>query len=135
MYLTELFRQQKHVLSEKEESIIAQASAMLSAPFSIYSVFNDKELPYPEVVLSTGDTVLINDAGYGLYRASPVRADREKVFNAFWSTMGGFESTFAEQLLAGLNTNIFIKQVRQYPTSLESSLTVPIYPPVFICTG
>jgi len=122
MYLTELFRQQKHVLSEKEEAIIAQASAMMSAPYSIYSVFNDKELPYPEVILSTGDTVLINDAGYGLYRASAIKADREKVFKAFWSTMGAFESTFAEQLLAGLNTNIFIKQVRNYSTSLESSL-------------
>jgi oligoendopeptidase F len=122
MYLTELFRQQNHVLSEKEETIIAQASAMMSAPYSIYSVFNDKELPYPEIVLSTGDTVLINDAGYGLYRASPVRDDREKVFNAFWTTMGSFESTFAEQLLAGLNANIFIQRVRKYSTSLESSL-------------
>jgi oligoendopeptidase F len=122
MYLTELFRQQNHVLSEKEETIIAQASAMLSAPYSIYSVFNDKELPYPEVILSTGDTVLINDAGYGLYRASPVKADREKVFHAFWSAMSGFEATFAEQLLAGLNTNIFIQRVRNYPTALESSL-------------
>lgn len=122
MHLTELFRQQKHVLSEKEETIIAQASAMMSAPYSIYSVFNDKELPYPEIVLSTGEKVLINDAGYNLYRASPVRADREKVFNAFWSTMGEFEATFAEQLLAGLNTNIFIQRVRNYPTALDNSL-------------
>ncbi len=122
MYLTELFRSQKHVLSEKEETIIAQASAMMSAPHSIFSVFSDNDLPYPEITLSTGEKVLLDNAGYNLYRASPVRADREKVFNTFWSTMSGFESTFAEQLLAGLNTNIFIERVRNYPSALESAL-------------
>lgn len=95
---------------------------MMSAPYSIYSVFNDNDMPYPKIKLSTGDSVLLNDAGYGLYRTSPIREDREKVFNAFWSNMRIFENTFAEQLLASLNTNIFVQRVRNYSSSLESSL-------------
>jgi oligoendopeptidase F len=122
MYLNELYRQQKHVLSEKEEKIIAQASAMTQAPYSIYSVFSNNELPYPKVVLSNGDTVLVNNAGYNKYRASANRKDRELVFNSFWSTMSSFEGTFAEQLLAGVNTDIFIERVRNYSSALESSL-------------
>jgi oligoendopeptidase F len=95
---------------------------MRSAPESIFSVFSNNDLPYPRIVLSTGDTVLLNSAGYNLYRASPVRADRKRVFDTFWSTMKGFEATFAEQLLGGVNGNIFIQRARKYPTALESAL-------------
>jgi oligoendopeptidase F len=122
MYLTELFRKQKHVLSEKEETIISLASPLRSAPESIFSVFANNDLPYPKIILSTGDSVLLNSAGYNLYRASSVRADRKKVFDTFWSSMKGFEATFAEQLLGGVNSNIFIQRARNYPTALESSL-------------
>lgn len=122
MYLQELFRQQKHLLTENEEKILAQASPLLIAPYSIFSVFIDKELPFPEIVLSTGDTVLVNNAGYSKFRASSVRRDRELVFNSFWSVMSQFESTFSEQLLAGVNANIFVARARNYGSALESAL-------------
>lgn len=122
MYLDELFRQQKHLLSEKEEKIMAQASALLGAPYNIFSVFIDNDLPFPEVVLSTGDTVLVNVAGYNKYRGAPAKADRQLVFNTFWNTMKEFESTFSEQLLAGVNANIFVARARNYESALEAAV-------------
>lgn len=122
MYLGELFRQQKHLLSEKEEKIMAQASALLGAPHNIFSVFINNDLPFPEAVLSTGDTVLVNIAGYNKYRASTVKADRELVFNTFWATMKKFEATFSEQLLAGVNANIFVARARNYESALEAAV-------------
>lgn len=129
MYFDDLFRQQKHMLSEPEEKILAQASAVLSAPQSIFSVFINNDLPYPEAILSTGDTVLVNIAGYNKYRASPVRSDRELVFRTFWSTMQKFESTFSEQLLGGVNANIFMARSRNYETALEAAVDRYNIPP------
>ncbi|MBN2482238.1 MAG: oligoendopeptidase F [Bacteroidales bacterium] len=122
MYLNELFRQQEHLLSEKEEIIMAHASSILSGPYSVYSVFANTELPYPNITLSTGETVTLNQAGYSLHRASANRNDRELVFNAFWSAMKGFQATLAEQLLAGVNSNIFVARARHYDSALESAL-------------
>lgn len=122
MYLDEIFRQQKHLLSEKEEKIMAQASALLGAPYNIFSVFLNNDLPFPEVVLSNGDTVLINIAGYNKYRASSVKADRELVFHTFWSTMKKFETTLSEQLLAGVNTDIFVARARNYESALDAAV-------------
>lgn len=122
MYLDEIFRQQKHLLSEKEEKIMAQASALLGAPYNIFSVFLNNDLPFPDVVLSNGDTVLINIAGYNKYRASSVKADRELVFHTFWSTMKKFETTLSEQLLAGVNTDIFVARARNYESALDAAV-------------
>jgi oligoendopeptidase F len=122
MYFDELFRQQKHLLSEKEEKILAQASALLGAPHNIFSVFINNDLPFPEAVLSSGDTVLVNIAGYSRYRASPVKADRELIFKTFWSTMKKFEATFSEQLLAGINANIFVARARNYESALQAAV-------------
>ena len=123
MYLQELFRQQEHLLSEKEEKILAQASSLLGAPYSIYSVLTNTELPYAEAVLSNGEKVLVNQAGYSKYRASSNRDDREIVFDTFWSSMKGFESTLSEQLLAAVNSNIFVARSRNYSSALEAALS------------
>lgn len=122
MYLYELLRQKEHLLSENEEKILAYSSSLAGSPYSIYSVFANTELPYPRITLSTGDTVTLNQAGYSKYRAVADREDREKVFNAFWSTMKAFQGTMAEQLLGGLNADIFIARSRKYQSALESSL-------------
>jgi len=122
MYLHELMRRKEHMLSEKEERIMALTSSMADGPYSIFKVFSNAELPYPQVKLSTGETVKLDQAGFSKYRAVSNRADRELVFHTFWSTMKNFQSTMAEQLLANVNTDIFKARARHYSSSLESAL-------------
>jgi oligoendopeptidase F len=122
MYLYDLYRKKEHLLSENEEKLMAQASSMMSAPQSIFSVFSNTELPFPKVTLSTGETVTLNQAGYSKYRSLTNTADRELVFHSFWTEMSKFQRTFAEQLLANVNVDIFNSRARKYNSSLESAL-------------
>lgn len=122
MYVYELYRKQEHFLLEKEEKIMAHASSMSQAPYNIYNVFSNADFPYPEATLSTGEKVTLNQAGYSKYRTLPNRADRELVFKTFWTAMGKFQRTMAEQLLANVNTDIFAARARNYNSSLESAL-------------
>jgi oligoendopeptidase F len=122
MYLYELMRKKAHLLTEKEEKIMALASSLTGGPSSIYRVFLNTELPYPTVKLSTGETVKLDQAGFTKYRTLPNRADRELVFHEFWTALKNFQATIAEQLLAGINTHIFRARARNYITSLESAL-------------
>lgn len=122
MYLYNILRTKAHRLSEKEEKILAEVSLLANSPESIYSILSNAELPYPDIELSDGSTVTLNSAGYGRYRSSPNRADREKVFNAFWKTWSDFKKTFGIQLYSNIKKDMFYARVRNYNSSLESSL-------------
>jgi oligoendopeptidase F len=122
MYLYNIQRTKEHRLSEKEEKILAEAGLLASGPYSIYGIFSNAELPYPEITLSDGKTVTLNKAGYALYRALPNRQDREAVFQAFWETFNKFKGTFGTQLYANVKTDIFYTRARNYDSSLHSAL-------------
>jgi oligoendopeptidase F len=122
MTLYDIQRKKAHTLSEKEEKILAEAGLMADGPSTIYGVFSNAELPYPEITLSDGTTARLTKAGYSLYRASPNREDREAVFQAFWNTFTKFKGTFGTQLYANVKKDMFYARTRGYGSSLESAL-------------
>ncbi|MDP4209940.1 MAG: oligoendopeptidase F [Bacteroidota bacterium] len=121
-YLYDLLRNKEHTLSEKEEKILAQASSVMGSPHSIFNIFTNAELPYPQVKLSDGKTVTINQAGFAKYRTLTDKDDREKVFKSFYNALGGFQRTLAEQLFSNVNADIFAARARNFNSSLECAL-------------
>ena len=121
-YLRDVLRRKAHKLSAAEEKIVAEAGLMSDAAYSTYSIFSNAELPYPEVKLSDGTTVLVDQAGYSRYRTLPVREDREKVFQAFFTTLGQFRRTFGTQLYANVKRDMFYARARRYENCLSTAL-------------
>jgi len=122
MYLYDIQRMKAHRLSEKEEKILAEAGLISDSPSSIYSIFSNAELPYPDVKLSDGTEAKLNKAGYARYRAMIDRQDREKVFQEFWNTFNNFKRTFGVQLYSNVKKDMFYARTRHYKSSLESAL-------------
>ena len=129
MYLDDIQRRKAHKLSEPEEKILAQARMVADGAASIYSVFSNAELPYPEVTLSDGSAVRLDKAGYALHRASANREDRQIVFEAFWNKFQDFRRTFGTKLYANVKADVFYARSRRYASSLESSLDRNNIPP------
>ncbi len=121
-YLDDILRRRAHTGTEGEEKIIADASLMADAPENIHSIFANAEFPYPEVTLSDGKTVRLDQAGYSLYRAVPNRADREKVFAAFFDALNQYRRTYGTQLNAEVKKNLFYTRARNYDTPLHAAL-------------
>ena len=122
MTLDNILRMKTHTLSDKEEKILAEAGLMAAGPSSVYTVFSNAELPYPEIKLSDGTMAKLTKAGYTRYRAVPNRADREAVFQAFWGAFEKFKATFGTQLYAEVKKNMFYARTRGYESSLHSAL-------------
>ena len=121
-YLDDILRMKAHTLSPEEERIVAQTGSLSGAPGSIYGVFTSADMPYPEVTLSTGEKVRLDNAGYAKYRASGNRADRDKVFKAFWETYAAYRRTLGATLYSHVRGHVFSKDVRKYDSCLQRAL-------------
>ncbi|MFH1214460.1 MAG: oligoendopeptidase F [Candidatus Neomarinimicrobiota bacterium] len=121
-YLKDLIRSKQHLLSEKEEKIIAETGLFAGAPYTIYGLFSNAEFPYPDVVLSDGSKVKLDLATFSKSRSLPVRADRELVFKTFFGKMYDFRRTFGATTDANVKRHLFTAHVRGYKSCLEASL-------------
>ncbi len=121
-YLEDLERQRAHTLSQAEEKILAEAGLVTPAPSSIYGIFANAELPFPEVTLTDGTKVRLDQAAYTKYRAVANRADRILVFQQFWKTFAAFERTFGVALDSQVKRDLFYARARHYPSCLAAAL-------------
>ncbi len=121
-YLDDLLRRQRHTGSEAEEKIIADAGLMADAPDNIYGIFSNADFPYPEITLSDGKQVRLDQANFALNRRLPNRDDRKKVFSSFFGTIDRYRRTFGTQLSAEVNKDMFYMKARKYSSCLESAL-------------
>jgi oligoendopeptidase F len=122
MGMENLFRLQKHTLSEQEERIMALSSMITGVSDAVYNTYSNAEMPAPEVTLSNGEKIIITQAEYNRYRADPNRTDRELVFKAFWDNWEKYKATYGEMLYGTVKTDVFLSRARHYDSSLEASL-------------
>ena len=120
-YLDDLQRQSEHTLSPSEEKIISEAGLMSGAPYDIYGIFKNADMPRPVVEIE-GEDVRLDDAAYTLHRANQNREVRRTVFDEFFGMYEEFERTFGTKLAAQVNKDLFYKNVRKYDSCLERAL-------------
>jgi oligoendopeptidase F len=120
--LDDILRRKAHTGTELENKIIADASLMAGTPGNIYGIFSNAEFPFPQVTFSDGKTVKLDQAAYALYRATPNREDRRKVFAAFFGRYNDYRRTFGTQLYAEVKKDMFYMKAHHYQSCLESAL-------------
>jgi len=122
-FLDNILRMKDHTLSPAEERIASLAGAKMGgSASSIYGIFTNADLPYPEVTLSTGEKVRMDAANYTRFRASENRADRDVVFKEFWGKYGEFRRTLGTTLYNAIKAHTFTKEARHYDSCLAASL-------------
>ncbi len=121
-WLDDILRTAPHTLDRKGEELIANFSAATGAANAIYSTLADADMPWPKVTLSDGAKVVLDQTGYEKYRALANRADRKRVFDAFWGRWKEFERTFGVTFYEQLKKDAALAKVRHYPDSLTQAL-------------
>jgi oligoendopeptidase F len=121
-YLDDILRRRAHTLTDDEERLLASSSVVSSAPSDIYGILSNADFPYPSATLADGKSVKLDSSAFGLYRAVPDRADREKVMSAFFGSLGGFRGTFGSTLNGQVQSDVFYAKARKYNSALEAAL-------------
>jgi oligoendopeptidase F len=121
-YLDDILRRRAHTLTDDEERLLASSTVVSSAPSDIYGILSNADFPYPSVTLADGKSVKLDSSAFGLYRAVPNRADREKVMSAFFGSLGGFRGTFGSTMNGQVQSDVFYAKARKYNSALEAAL-------------
>ncbi|MDT8999733.1 oligoendopeptidase F [Paucibacter sp. APW11] len=116
--LMNTLRLAEHVLSLKEEALLAAASEPLQQPSAIYGLLANADLPWPTIKIR-GKTVVLDQEQYVAYRADPDPKIRKQVFQAFWPAFKAYERSFGAIYSASLKGTVFSARARKFGSSVE----------------
>ena len=122
LYLTRIRAKRAHILSDAEEKLLAAAGAMSQAPDSIYSVFADADLKFPNAVDQDGKEHAVTHGTYIPLMHSQDRVLRKSAFESLYSVYGQFRNTAAAILSAQVKQLKFRADARKYDSTLQASL-------------
>jgi len=121
--IEEVYRQQEHVLDEKGEHLLSLSARLSSAPHDAYAALSTADAKFPQVRLSTGETVTMS---YGQYRAvlatNRNQDDRREAFLAHYGTYAANLNTYAALYHAVAQRDWFHARSRGYGTTLYATL-------------
>ncbi len=120
--LDRIRRQKEHVLSENEEKIMALTGEMMGSPDTIFSMFNDADLKFPDAVDSEGNTHQVTHGSFIPLMQSKDRALRKSAFESLYHVYGDFKNTSAAILASQAKCLTFRARARKYASSLEAAL-------------
>lgn len=119
---THLFNRRKHILSDKEEKLLALASDVLSAPSKVFSVLNNADLKFKSLVGETGEELPLSHGRYGLYLENSNRDIRKQAFENMYENYQNYANTFASTLSHNVKLHNLNASIRGFKTAREAAL-------------
>lgn len=125
--LDKCLRNQPHVLSSAEETLLARASEVLAAPGETYSLMTNADLTFPDLPApaASADSIArvpLTEGTYRTYLESPDRSFRREAFVTLHQTYGHWKNTFASTLASTVKSHVFEAQARHFPSAREAAL-------------
>ena len=120
--MQKLLDQKPHVLSGKEEALLAAFTETLGAPSKISESLQDADLKFESVEDAKGQTHELTQANYILLQMSEDRVLRKNAFKSFYKGFKEHINTFAATYNACVKESVASAQVRHYDSSRAMSM-------------
>jgi len=120
--LDEINRQRPHILSEKEEELLAEMSDVTQTPSQTFSMLNNADLKFPLIKDENGNKVELTHGRYHSFMESNDRSVRKSAFQAMHKTYGDFKNTFASTLSGEIKTNNVSAKIRKFDSARQAAL-------------
>ncbi|MFB9860283.1 oligoendopeptidase F [Salinicoccus siamensis] len=121
--LEKLNRKREHILSDKEEKLMAQAGEVLSNPTSTFGMFNNADLEFPDAIDAEGNAHTLTQGTYIDLLKSSDRELRRSAYENLYKTYGSFKNTLSQTLQGVVSTHVFEAQARGYESARHQALS------------
>jgi oligoendopeptidase F len=121
--LNDINRERPHVLSAKEEALLAQAYEVMDSSSNTFGMLNNADLTFPTIKDENGEEVEITHGRYIRFLESSDPRVREEAFKAVYDTYGKFKNTFGSTLSGTVKKDNFNARIRNYKSAREAALS------------
>jgi len=122
LLLERLLRYRPHILSAREERILAMQGEVAGTADRVFSQLSDADLKFGFVADERGERVELTQGSFRSLLESPKRTVRKAAFTKFYAAYEAHANTVAATLSSSVLQDIYQARVRNYPSALEAAL-------------
>ncbi len=111
-----------HVLSEKEERLLALGSSALDGYDDTFSQLTDVDMKFGVLTDEKGEEKALTQSSFGSFLVKRDHALRKRAFHQFYEEFQDHQFTLASSLAYSVKADVFRARARNYPSALEASL-------------
>ncbi|MCI8626624.1 MAG: oligoendopeptidase F [Lachnospiraceae bacterium] len=120
--IKEIRRQKAHRLSAEMEMLLASAGEVTSTPSSVFAMFNNADVQFPEIEDENGETVRITHGRFRPLEESGDRRVRKDAFEGLYHTYDQYKNTLAAAYSGQVKQLMFLAKARNYASTLEAAV-------------
>ena len=121
--LRKLIRQKPHILSQKEEKILARLSEVLGATGDIFTMLSDADMKFGEITGDDGKSVELTHGNYIKFMESKNREVRRAAYETLYTAFQKQRNTLAATYSANTKADVITAEIRHYDSSLAAALS------------
>lgn len=121
--IRQVIREKHHVLSKKEEKILAKISELTPATNEIFSMINNADMKFGFIMDEEGEQVEVTHGRYLNFMESTNRRVRKDAFECMYAAYGAQRNTLATTYNYNTKTDVIVADIRNYNSAIESALS------------
>jgi oligoendopeptidase F len=120
--LKKVRRMKPHVLSGREERLLALGSSALDGYDDTFSQLTDVDMKFGVLTDEKGEEKPLTQSSYSSFLVKRDHALRQRAFHQFYEEFQDHQFTLASSLSYSVKADVFRARARNYPSALEASL-------------
>ena len=121
-FFDNILREKAYQLSPEEETLLAKASQIFSAPDEVFGILSDADMTFDPIKNEKGEEVPMSHAHFGLYLENRDPRVRRDAFASMYKSFGQFRNTCAATLANAIRVNSFNKNIRGFDSGRHAAL-------------
>jgi oligoendopeptidase F len=121
IFLKKLLRYKPHILSEKEERILAMQTEANQTASRSFEALTDVDMDFGTVKTPKGD-VPLSQSTFSLLLENRDRSVRENAYKQFYDVFESHKNTLSSLYSGSVNLDIYRARIRNYPSSRAAAL-------------
>ena len=127
-FFDKLLQNKDHVLSQREEELLAGAGEIFSAASETFAILDNADIVFPYVKDEDGNEVQLSHGVYMRLVESKNREVRRGAYEALYATYEQYQHTYAKTLQTNVKVQNYRAKVRNYKSAREAALAANFVP-------